>query len=462
MFLLLLALLGLAPAAFAQSGQIEQEALQYFTALLRIDSSNPPGHETRVAEYLKSVCDREGIPGELLGDHPERQNFVARLKGSGAARPLLLMAHSDVVPAERSQWSVDPFGGVVKDGYIWGRGAQDTKSLLAAELAVFVALKRGGAPLQRDVIFLSESDEEAGSSGIQWMIAHAWDKIDAEFALNEGGFAELLAGGKILYNVQTTEKIPTRVKLVAQGTAGHGSMPRADNAVVHLAQAIVRLAEAEQPVRLNATTREYFHSLAGLPEYAQLAPAFAKLDKRGQAAAARREIVRQSPMLAAMLSTSVSPTMLQAGLKVNIIPTTAEAQVDVRRLPDETAAEVLERFRKIVNDPEVKVEKLAGGDQEMPATEPSSRTSVLYRAIEEVVRQDKGPDGSTPAVLPLLLLGATDGAFLRARGMGVYGVPLFPTPVDERRAHGNDERVSVESFAKGVRLLDSIVRKVAQ
>src|SRR5262249_16809955 len=372
--------------------------------LLKLDTSNPPGQETRVARYLKGVCDREGIPGELLGPDPDRINFVARLRGTGAERPLMLMAHSDVVPAERSQWTVDPFGGIVKEGHVYGRGAQDTKALLAAELAVLVDLKRSGARLKRDVIFLSESDEEAGSTGIQWLVANAWDKINAEFALNEGGFANRLQNGKILFIIQTSEKIPTRVNLASRGTAGHGSLPRADNAVLHLARAIVKLTEAEQPIRLNPTTQEYFRSLAKLPEYAKLAPAFVRLEDPEKAPAARRLIARQNPMLAAMLSTTVSPTMTNAGVKVNVIPTVAEGQVDVRRLPNETAEEVIERFRKIVNDPAVSVEKLGGAEQEMPATEPSSRSSSLYAAMEQTLKAER----DQLAVLPVMLLGATD------------------------------------------------------
>ena len=453
-----LLLLATAAISAAEKRPLQEQALEYFIDLLKVDTSNPPGNETRVARYLKQVCDREGIPGELLGAEPDRLNFVARLKGAGTDRPLLLMAHSDVVPAERSQWSVDPFAAVIKDGYVWGRGAQDTKALLAAELAVMVELIRSGVKLKRDVIFLSEADEEAGSTGIQWLIANAWHKIEAEFALNEGGFANRLAAGKILFNIQTSEKIPTRMKLVARGTAGHGSLPRQDNPVVHLAQAIVRLAAAEQPIRLNSTTREYFRELAKLPEYKKLAPAFRQLESHAQANAARRRIAPQHAMLAAMLSTTVSPTMTQAGIKVNVIPTVAEAQVDVRRLPDETAEEVLERFRKIIDDPVVKVGPLRGTEQEMPATEPSSRTSPLYRAMEEVL----GAEPDRLAVLPIMQLGATDGSFLRARGMGVYGIPLFPTPVEERRAHGNDERMALDSFSRGVRLLREVVRRVAE
>ncbi len=442
----------------AQRTPLAEEALRHFTALIQIDSSNPPGNETRVAAYLKSVCDREGIANELLGPNPQRLNFLARLPGSGPGRPLLLMAHSDVVPAERSQWSVDPFAAVAKDGYIWGRGAQDTKSLLAAELAVLVELKRSGARLKREVILLSEADEEAGSSGVQWLVANAWDKINAEFAINEGGFASKGPDGKILFNIQTTEKIPSRIKLASRGTAGHGSLPREDNSVVHLAQAIVRLAAAEQPIRLNSTTRDYFRALAKLPEYNEWAASFRQLENPARANAARRRMTRQQPMLAAMLATTVSPTILESGVKVNVIPTTAEAQVDVRRLPEETLEEILERFRKIINDPAVVVTRLGGGDQEMPATEPSSQTSALYQAIQQVVSAE--PDAL--ATLPLLQLGATDGAFLRARGMGVYGIPIFPIAPEERRAHGNDERMSEESFRRGVRLLREVVRKVAE
>ncbi|MBI3667036.1 MAG: M20/M25/M40 family metallo-hydrolase, partial [Acidobacteria bacterium] len=262
--------------------------------------------------------------------------------------------------------------------------------------------------------------------------------------------------GKILFNIQTAEKIPTRMKLVARGTAGHGSIPRPDNPVTHLAEAVVRLAEAEQPIRLNSTTRENFRVQSKLPENAELARAFAQLEDPAQANAARREIARHSPVLAAALSTTVSPTMFDAGVKVNVIPTVAEAQVDVRRLPDETREEVLERFRRIINDPAVEI--VPAGGQEMPATEPSSRSGAMYRMMEEVLRAE--PDAAF--VVPAMSLGATDGSYLHARGMGVYGIPLFARPNAERRAHGNDERLSLASFNRGVRLLREVVRRVVE
>jgi acetylornithine deacetylase/succinyl-diaminopimelate desuccinylase-like protein len=442
----------------AQPGtELGARARQYLIDLVRIDTTNPPGNETRVAEYLKQVATANGIGCELLGVDSARLNFVARLPGSArGARPLLLMAHSDVVPADRAQWSVDPFSGQLTGGFIYGRGAQDDKSLLAAELAVMVELKRRGTKLNRDVILLSEADEEAGSTGISWLIRNAYSKIDAEFALNEGGAALDTKGGTRIFQIQTAEKIPTRVILTAKGVAGHGSLPRPDNAVVHLARAIERLAGADQPVRLNTTTRRYFSEIVKLPDYRWLEPLLAKLEDSTAAPGAANEIRAKDVELNAMLRTAVSPTMLQAGTKVNVIPNLAEAQIDVRRLPNETREEVETRFREIVNDPAVEVSREPG--QDMPATEPSSLTTALYTAMDNVFRESHA--GSV--VVPYMSRGATDGSYLRQKGMAVYGVPVFLREGGESRAHGNDERISPANLAHGAELLLKIVMAVAQ
>jgi len=442
-------------AGFSQSEMpLRDRAQKYLVDLIRLDTSNPPGNETRVAQYLKAVADAHGIPAELVGPNPARLNFVARLKGSGRAKPLLLMAHSDVVPVDRTQWSVEPFAALLKNGVIYGRGAEDVKSLLAAELAVLVELKTRGTKLDRDIILLSESDEEAGSSGMTWMVKNAFDKIDAEFGLNEFGYWQPLASGDRFYQIQTSEKVPTRVKLVGHGTAGHGSLPRSDNAVVHLARAIARLVDADQPVALNATTRAYFDILAKSPGNEWLGPLLAKLDNPASSAAAAKEIESRSTEYAAMLHTTVSPTMLTAGMKINVIPNVAEAQLDVRRLPTETKDEIFARFRKIINDDSVSVEP-AGG-QDMPATEPSSLTSPLYIGMQKAIR------ASEPRAVfaPLMMRGATDGAFLRDKGIAVYGVPLFDTE-GAPRWHGNDERISVKNLQDGTDLLLKIVKEVA-
>jgi acetylornithine deacetylase/succinyl-diaminopimelate desuccinylase-like protein len=434
-----------------QSGNgLADRAQRYFTDLLKLDTSNPPGNESRVARYLKRVADENGIPAELLGPDPNRLNFIARLKGTGAARPLLLMAHSDVVPADRSQWSVDPFAATVKDGVLYARGAEDIKSLLAAELAVMVELKLAKTPLSRDIILVSESDEEAGSTGMQWLVANAWPKIDAEFGLNEFGWYEDQPTGERMYQIQTSEKVPTRVKLTARGTAGHGSLPRDDNPVAHLARAVTRLVDAQQPVALNTTTRAYFAEFSKVPQYAWLQSLLPRLETPEAAA----EVRKHDRELDAMLHTTVSPTMLEAGVKINVIPNSAQAQLDVRRLPTETMEQVYARFRTIIDDPAVTVEN-AGG-QQMPSTEPSSLTTPLYLAMQKVFEAEH-PKART---VPLLMRGATDGAFLRAKGIAVYGVPIFAREGDSR-AHGNDERMSVANFRNGVDVLRKIVVEVA-
>ena len=451
MFIALLSL----RAADQTDKALADRAQHYLVDLIRLDSTNPPGNETRVANYLKKVADAEGITSELLGSEPARLNFIARLNG-GAARPLLLMAHSDVVPADPSQWSVKPFTAAIRDGYIYGRGAQDDKSLLAAELAVLVELKRRGLSLRRPVILLSEADEEADSSGVQWLIRHAYPKIDAEFAINEGGFAFDAPSGQRVHQIQTAEKIPSRVVRTARGSAGHGSLPRPDNPVVHLARAIARIADADQPIRLNTTTRRYFREIAKLPDYRWVGPYLPRLENDSSAVASANEIRGKDPELDAQLRTTISPTMLTAGMKINVIPNVAEAQVDVRRLPNETLEEIVARIRRIINDPAVDVTPAVG--QTMPATEPSSLSTALYTAMEKVFQRAS----AKAVVIPYMARGATDGAFLREKGMAVYGAPLFLREGNESRAHGNDERIALTNLAAGTALLWQIVLNVAQ
>ncbi len=449
-----LALLIYAAGALAQES-LADRAQRYTAELVRIDTSNPPGNETRVAKYLKRVADAEGLSGELVGGNPARMSFVARLDGTGQARPLLLMAHTDVVPAEPGSWTAGPFSGALEGGFLYGRGALDDKSLLAAELAVMVELKRTNRALARDVILLAECDEEATSGGIEWIVRNAWSKIDAEFALNEGGIVTDLRGGTRLFQIQTAEKVPMPLLLRTRGTAGHGSLPRTDNPVVRLARAIVRLADADQPVLLNVTTRRYLTELARLEEYAWLAPLVLRLGQAQKAMAAAAEVRSRDRELDAELRTTVSPDVIHAGSVFNVIPAVAEAQVDVRRLPNETREEVLSRLRRMVRDARVEVVPVAGHN--MPSTEPSPLTTPLYRAMEAVFRQT----APKAVVVPYMTRGATDGSYLRQKGMAVYGVPLFARQDRENRAHGNDERISVEGLRAGASLLWQIVIRVA-
>ena len=434
---------------------LAQRAQRYCADLVRIDTTNPPGNETRAAEYIRHELEREGIAVELLGDDPTRLNVVARLRGNGSARPLLLMAHTDVVPADPGQWTVPAFSAFIKDGFLYGRGTDDDKCLLAAEMAVMVELKRRGTPLRRDLILVAEADEETGSTGIRWLVKNAWPKIDAEFGLNEGGYADITPDGLHIFQVQTAEKIPTRLRLTATGTAGHGSVPRPDNAVVHLARAIVKVADGEQPVKLNATTSRYLASIAKLPEFRWIAPHLAGLSDPARATAAAAKIRARDPELGAILQTTVSPTMLSGGVKINVIPNTASVGIDVRRLPDETREEVLERVRRMVNDPAVQVEP--ANEQVMPATAPSALTTELYLAIEKVL----GASSPRTMVIPAMSRGATDSSHLRQKGMALYGAPVFLRRHKENRAHGNDERIELTSLEAGAKFLYGIVSRVA-
>ena len=241
------------------------ETVEHYVNLLRIDTSNPPGNETKAANYLKGVLEREGIAAQLYSLEPDRANLVARIKGNGAKKPLLLMAHTDVIGVQREKWSVDPFAAIRKDGYIYGRGAQDDKDNLTACLMTLLLLKRNHVKLDRDVIFLAESGEEGTARvGIDYMVEHHWSEIQAEFALSEGGYVSS-RGGKVRFvEITTTEKVPRGLRLVARGLAGHGSRPRPDNAIVRLAGAVAKFGAWQPPARLNDTTRTYFERLASI------------------------------------------------------------------------------------------------------------------------------------------------------------------------------------------------------
>ncbi len=417
-----------------------EEAVGLLRDLIRINTSNPPGNETQAAQYIQTVLAREGIPSEIFEKEPGRGSLVARLKGSGKKRPLLLMAHLDVVGVERDKWTVDPFAAVVQEGFIYGRGASDDKGMLAANLEIVLLLHRLRVPLERDVIFLAESGEEGTSSvGMDFMVNEHWEKIDCEYALNEGG-QTFLEGGRVPHvDVATTEKVPRRLRLVARGTSGHGSMPRPDNAIVHLAAAVAKVGAWQPPLRLNETTREYFERLAKIspPDEAYL---YTHLKEPG----VQEKLWATKIFLISMLRTSISPTLIRGGFRMNVIPAEAEATLDVRALPDEDMKAFIATLRDLIHDPEVEVAP-AFGDQR-PAPPPSSIHTEMFEALERAQRK-VFPGAVT---LPLMVTGATDSAELRALGVQAYGIAIPETEEDLRRMHGNDERVSVEALGRFV------------
>lgn len=438
------------PALDAERSQAE--AARFLEELVRIDTQDPPGNESKVAQYLQGVLKGEGIDSEVLETVPGRDSITARLKGNGNKKPILLMAHEDVVPVDRSHWTVDPFGGMEKDGMIWGRGASDDKAMLAANLEVFLQLKRMKVPLSRDVIFLAEASEEASSpAGMSAIVSRYWDKLACEFALNEGG-GSLVENGKIRYiGVSTAEKLPRGARLEATGSSGHGSVPRVDNAVTHLAAAVAKAGEWETPSRLNETTVEFFKRLATISPPEEAAWYRNPLDPKVQA-----ELRVKKPQYYSMLRTSVVPTMLKAGLKSNVIPPTAEGTLDIRALPDEDLAKFREMLSEIIHDPQVKV-IAEDTTYSMPAAPVTSLHTEMFTALENA-QKSVAPDAIT---LPVMTTGATDSSFLRVKGVQAYGISVPKTDEESRTVHGNDERIEIKQLGVFVRYVFSAVTQVA-
>ena len=454
---LLAALLLLCSFSFAQSRTLnadtaQAEAAHFLADLIKLDTQDPPGNESRVAEYIKGVLAKEGIEAELLKTDSGRDSVVARLKGDGSARPLLIMGHEDVVPVDRSHWTVEPFAAIEKNGYIYGRGSKDDKAMDAANLEVFLQLKRMNIPLKRDVILLAEASEEMSSTaGMNTLVAKYWDKLDCEFALNEGG-GGLVENGRVKYiAVATAEKMPRGAKLVASGSSGHGSIPRVDNAVIHLATAVAKAGTWDTPSRLNETTAEFFKRLATISPPEEAAWYRDPLNPQTQA------ILRvKKPQYYSMLRTSVVPTMLKAGIKSNVIPPTAEATLDIRMLPDEDVQKFPELLAAAINDDQVKV--VAENDKlNMPAAPASRLGTVMFTALEHAQKQVL-PDSIT---LPTMTTGATDSSFLRAKGVQAYGIGVPGTEEDGRTVHGNDERVEIKQLGTFVQFLFAAVTEAA-
>ena len=432
--------------------QAQAEAVHFLADLVQIDTQDPPGDESRVAHYLEGVLRSEGIESEILEPVPGRASIVARLKGSGKKRPLLIMGHEDVVPVDRSHWTVDPFRGNERDGVLYGRGASDDKAMVAANLEVLLQLKRMKVPLDRDVIFLAEASEEMSSpAGMATIVDRYWDKIDSEFALNEGG-GSLIENGKVKYfGVATAEKLPRGVRLEAAGSSGHGSVPRVDNAVVHLAAAVEKAGTWDSPARLNETTRAFFERLATIS-----APEEAAWYRNVLDAKVQEELKHKKPQYYSMVRTSVVPTMLKAGYKSNVIPPSAEATLDIRALPDEDLGKFREMLAEIINDPQIKI-VAEDTSLSMPAAPPSKLSTEMFSALERA-QKEVSPEAIT---LPTMTTGATDSSFLRAKGVQAYGIGVPKTEEENRGVHGNDEHIETKQLGLFVRYLFAAVTEVA-
>lgn len=457
-----IACLASATTAFGQAARpavdwnaLRPEILERYRDLVRIDST--AGRESLVVDYLRKVLEAEGIPTKTFAMDPNRANLVARLRGNGSKRPILILAHTDVVGVQRDKWPVDPFGAVIKDGYVWGRGTKDDKPVLAANLVTMLLLKRLGIALDRDVIFLAESAEEADTTGvgINFMVREHFDEIDAEFAITEGGGATLDGTRVARVSVGTAEKLPARARLVATGTAGHGSVPRLDNPLVHLGAALDKVGRWEPPMRLNDTTRMYFEGQARTapPERAAV---YRKLLNPATAAEAEAYLRVNVPGEYSMLRTSVVPTMLKAGVGPNVIPSEAEATLDIRALPGEDIAAFYRQMETVIADPSITVVPIPPARPPSPA---SSLETEMFRTLSRVALAMF--PGTT--VLPSMSTGASDQAQLRAKGIQSYGIGPASTEADaiDYPAHGDVERLAESSLYPFVEYVWNVVVDVA-
>lgn len=438
--------------------KLNDEAMRHFQALVQLDTTDPPGNETRVVDYVKKVLEAEGIPVMVAAKDPARANLIARLKGNGTKRPLLIMGHSDTVQVDPSKWTTfGPFSAVRQGGYVYGRGTLDDKPDVAAGLMTMLLLKRSSTPLDRDVIFVIEAGEEASTGpGIEYLVNERWNDIDAEFCLAESGGVRRLNGQPRYASVETTEKQPKGARLVAHGPSGHGSRPLRTNAIVHLSNAVGRIAAWDPPMRLNDTTRYYFEKLSTVASPEDAARYRALLDPE-KAPAIREYLAQYDPSTYSMLHTSISPDIIKAGFQINVIPSEAEATLDIRALPDEDINTFYDLMRKVINDPTV--ELIPESKNQRPGAPPSRLDSDAYKAIEASYKKIYGV-----ITVPTMSTGATDMAFLRAKGTQCYGVGVMADGEDAPKgfaAHSDQERILEEALYKHVQFMWSAVTGIA-
>jgi len=436
---------------------VEEETIRHFQSVVRFDTT---AKERPAADYIKQVLDQAGIPAKILSLEPDRPNVVARLKGNGRKRPLLIMGHMDTVTVDLAKWHFPPFSATRDGGYVYGRGTIDDKDNLTAGLMTMLLLKRQNVPLDRDVIFLAESGEEGNSRvGIGYMVAQQFPEIDSEYCIAEGGDVVREKGAVKYAEVETTEKIPRGIELVAHGISGHGSIPLKSNAIVHMAAAVARIGEWRPDIKLNETTGTYFRRLATVapPEQAKYYRDVLSPDPK-VARAADDWLYENEPRHSSMLRTSVSPNIFQGGYRSNVIPSEAKVTLDVRMVPDEDRDAFLEQVKKIVNDPAVDVHFTNTGGR--PNVEVAKLDSELFKTVEANVTKVYGV-----VTLPSMSTGATDMAQMRAKGTQCVGIGAGIDVEDQVKGfgmHSDQERLLESELHKFVRFNWDIVTDLAK
>ena len=434
----------------------DRAARSLFAELIGINSTHDHGATTPAARAVARRLLAAGIPARdvvMAGPHPARQNLVARLRGSGARRPILLLAHLDVVEARREDWSVDPFVLTEKDGFFYGRGTSDIKDMAAIFAQTVIRLKREKAPLDRDIILALTADEEGGDdNGVQWLLAHRHDLIDAEYAINgDAGDPVMRDGVVFARDVEASEKVYMDLRLEVRNAGGHSSVPVKDNAIYRLAAALDSLSRYEFPPRLNDVTRSYF-TRAAAAEPDSIAARMRMVGETGDTTAMRR-LSAGSAWLSSILRTTCVATRLDGGHANNALPQTAGANVNCRLLPDERPEDVVETIRRVVADTAVRITVT----QEPVPSPPSPLAPEVMNPIDSVTAE-MWPGA---AVVPSMDAGASDNLYLRNAGMPAYGVSSVALDYDDIRWHGRDERITVGAFYQGLEYMYRLVRALA-
>ena len=422
-----------------------EQATEWLSAFIRVDTVNPPGNEARACQWLGRILDAEGIPYQTFDPGDGRTSLVARLAGDGSrGKALILLNHTDVVPFERDQWTVDPLGGEIRDGYVWGRGALDMKSQGIMELISFLIHHRMHLPLTRDLVFMAVADEEAGSAqGVEFLDREHPELLDCDYVINEGGggSTEALGVERNTINIGVSEKGPLWLRLRARGRPGHGSVPHDDNAADHLVRALHRVLSWKRPQFVTPEVQDYFDQLhaAGVLERPPTPEVLAELGEG-------------NPHLKSIQMNSISLTTLTAGVKHNVIPAMAEATLDCRLVPGYDAERFIEELTRVIDDSRIEIERVF-----ISSTPTTSQDTELYAIM---VRESKRVLEDA-LVLPSVSSGFTDSRVFRRRGIAAYGfVPTLTGPSEQGRVHGNDERISIENLRIGTQIMHQVVRGI--
>jgi len=457
-FLALLVILVTGARVFAAEAtldwkSLEKEAIAALSRYIQIDTTNPPGNEIKAAQFFKQIFDREGVEARIIESAPGRGNIFARLRGDGSKKAVVLLNHMDVVPADPKFWKEPPFGGVIKDGVVWGRGALDAKGRAVLELMTLLALKRQNRALKADVIFLGTADEEAGGAfGVGYLIDKHFELFkDVGLVLNEGGSIRVGVDGKAsFYRVGVAEKTPLWLKLTARGTPGHGSTPGSNMAVNRLVAALYRIMQYQAALKVVPEVQKYYADTAyQQPEGNR--KRYQDLRTSLQDPVFIAEFTK-NPQNNASVRNTISVTGIKGSNKVNVIPAEASAELDVRLLPGEEPETFIKELKKIMADDSIKIDVILSFP---PATSPPHAEAL--NIIAEMARND---DGAT--VVSPLGRGFTDCHFFREKGIPCLGfIPLRSTPMQEGLTHGIDERITIESLRAGLRGMYELVHKLA-